>query len=60
MQIPSTVTQGRELPMNQMSELLRQECAMAGFTEVLTWCVLFIGALHTPCCMTLAGNSLRF
>ena len=39
LQVPAAATQGRELPLNQMSELLRQECAMAGFTEVLTWCV---------------------
>ncbi len=36
-QVPSTYTQGRELPVNQFTELLRGECAMAGFTEVLTW-----------------------
>lgn len=36
-QIPSTVTQGRELPLNQLSELLRQEVALAGYTEILTW-----------------------
>ena len=36
-QIPRTVTQGRELPLNQLSELLRQEVALAGYTEVLTW-----------------------
>lgn len=35
--IPKTVTVGRELPLNQMTELLRLECAMAGFTEILTW-----------------------
>ncbi|KAI3431573.1 hypothetical protein D9Q98_004623 [Chlorella vulgaris] len=35
--VPSTVTAGKELPLNQMCELLRGECAMAGFTEVLTW-----------------------
>lgn len=35
--VPATVTAGRELPLNQMTELLRMECAMAGFTEVLTW-----------------------
>lgn len=35
--IPATVTQGKELPMNQLTEMLRQECAMAGYTEVLTW-----------------------
>lgn len=37
LQIPSAYTQGRELPLNQFSELLRAECAMAGYTEVLTW-----------------------
>jgi hypothetical protein len=37
LQIPSTVTQGRELPLNQLSELLRQEVALAGYTEILTW-----------------------
>ena len=36
-QIPATVTQGKELPINQLTELLRQECAMAGYTEILTW-----------------------
>lgn len=37
MQVPPTVTQGKELPLNQLTELLRGEMAMAGFTEVLTW-----------------------
>lgn len=36
-QIPSAATQGKELPLNQLTEMLRQECAMAGYTEVLTW-----------------------
>ena len=36
-QIPATVTQGKELPLNQLTEMLRQECAMAGYTEILTW-----------------------
>lgn len=35
--VPRTVTIGRELPLNQLTELLRMECAMAGYTEVLTW-----------------------
>lgn len=35
--IPATVTQGKELPMNQLTEMLRQECAMSGYTEILTW-----------------------
>jgi hypothetical protein len=33
----TTVAAGRELPLNQLCELLRLEAAMAGFTEVLTW-----------------------
>lgn len=37
LRVPKTVTIGRELPLNQMCELLRGECAMAGFTEILTW-----------------------
>lgn len=35
--VPQTVTIGSEVPLNQMTELLRLECAMAGFTEILTW-----------------------
>lgn len=35
--VPATVTVGRELPLNQLCELLRLECAMSGFTEILTW-----------------------
>lgn len=35
--VPGTVTVGRELPLNQLTELLRSECAMAGYTEILTW-----------------------
>lgn len=35
--VPKTVTAGKELPLNQLCELLRGECAMAGFTEILTW-----------------------
>ncbi|GLC71953.1 hypothetical protein PLESTF_001188500 [Pleodorina starrii] len=38
--IPPTSTQGRELPLNQLTELLRAEVAMAGFTEVLTWALV--------------------
>lgn len=33
--VPATVTAGRELPLNQMTELLRMECAMAGKGSVL-------------------------
>ena len=35
--VPRTVTTGRALPLNTLSDLLRGEVAMAGFTEVLTW-----------------------
>jgi phenylalanyl-tRNA synthetase beta chain len=35
--VPPTVTTGRALPLNTLSDLLRGEVAMAGFTEVLTW-----------------------
>jgi len=35
--IPQAVTVGLELPMNQLTELLRGECASAGYTEILTW-----------------------
>ena len=35
--VPPTVTVGKELPLNQLVELLRLECAMCGFTEILTW-----------------------
>lgn len=35
--VPATVTVGKELPLNQLVELLRMECAMCGFTEILTW-----------------------
>ena len=35
--VPQMVTVGSEVPLNQLTELLRLECAMAGFTEILTW-----------------------
>lgn len=35
--MPSTNCIGQELPLNQLCELLRTECAMAGFSEILTW-----------------------
>lgn len=38
--VPPTVTIGKELPLNQLTELLRLECAMAGFTEILTWALI--------------------
>lgn len=34
---PATVTAGRAQPLNTLSDLLRVETALAGFTEVLTW-----------------------
>ena len=36
-QLPAMSTLGGEQPINQLSDLLRLECAMAGFTEILTW-----------------------
>lgn len=38
--LPTTATQGGEQPLNQMSDHLRQNIAMAGFTEVLTWALI--------------------
>jgi len=35
--VPQTVTTGLPRPLNALSDLLRGEVAMAGFTEVLTW-----------------------
>ena len=35
--LPKSATIGRELPLNQLTELLRSDIAAAGFTEVLTW-----------------------
>ncbi|XXG69204.1 hypothetical protein AAC387_Pa06g2132 [Persea americana] len=34
---PTSMTQGRQQPLNQFTDLIRLEIAMAGFTEVLTW-----------------------
>lgn len=34
---PGTITAGKELPLNALTEALRVECAMTGFTEILTW-----------------------
>lgn len=34
---PTSMTQGRQQPLNQFTDLIRLEVAMAGFTEVLTW-----------------------
>ena len=38
--VPQTVTVGSELPLNQLTEMLRMECAMAGFTEIATWALV--------------------
>lgn len=35
--LPPSATLGGEQPLNQLTDLLRLECAMAGFTEILTW-----------------------
>ncbi|XP_024526452.1 phenylalanine--tRNA ligase beta subunit, cytoplasmic isoform X1 [Selaginella moellendorffii] len=34
---PKTSTEGRQQPLNEFSDLLRLELAMAGFSEVLNW-----------------------
>uniref|UniRef100_A0A7S1CP76 phenylalanine--tRNA ligase n=1 Tax=Bicosoecida sp. CB-2014 TaxID=1486930 RepID=A0A7S1CP76_9STRA len=34
--VPKTVTVGTQQPMNHLTDLLRHECAFAGYTEVLT------------------------
>lgn len=39
--LPASPTLGGEQPLNQLTDLLRLECAMAGYTEILTW------ALHS-------------
>jgi len=35
--VPDLYTVAKELPINQLTELLRTEIGMAGFTEILTW-----------------------
>lgn len=35
--IPQTVCNGKEQPLNQLTDMLRLEVSMAGYTEVLTW-----------------------
>lgn len=35
--VPGTSTVGRQQPLNALSDLLRQECAQAGYLEVLSW-----------------------
>jgi len=34
---PKSLTQGKQQPLNHLSDLIRSEIAMAGFSEVLTW-----------------------
>ena len=35
--VPECMTNGKEFPLNQLSDLLRGELAMIGYTEILTW-----------------------
>ncbi|GHP04514.1 hypothetical protein PPROV_000326800 [Pycnococcus provasolii] len=35
--VPKTSTVGGETPVNAVSDMLRQELAMCGYTEILTW-----------------------
>jgi hypothetical protein len=37
--VPNTVTIGKQLPINKLTDLLRLEFASCGYTEVLTLCV---------------------
>jgi hypothetical protein len=39
---PSTVTAGKPQPLSKLSDLLRDEVAHAGYTEVLTWCLVLL------------------
>ena len=36
-EVPNTLTYGKQQPLNKLSDQLRNEVAMAGFTEVLTF-----------------------
>lgn len=55
--VPKTVTVGRELPLNQICELLRSECGMAGFTEILTWALCARAEIFDLMRRTDDGNS---
>ena len=35
--IPPTPTEGRQQPLNKLSDLMREALAQAGYTEALTW-----------------------
>lgn len=37
LRVPQTVSVGSQQPINALTDLLRLECATAGFTEALTW-----------------------
>eukprot|EP00898_Chlorokybus_atmophyticus_P002714 jgi/Chlat1/3443/Chrsp23S03764 len=38
--VPKCVTVGRQQPLNHFADLVREEVALAGFSEVLTWILL--------------------
>eukprot|EP00931_Biecheleriopsis_adriatica_P023818 TRINITY_DN1496_c0_g1_i2.p1 TRINITY_DN1496_c0_g1~~TRINITY_DN1496_c0_g1_i2.p1 ORF type:complete len:630 (-),score=158.80 TRINITY_DN1496_c0_g1_i2:68-1957(-) len=38
--VPQTVCTSGEQPVNHLSDLMRQECAFAGFTECMNWSLL--------------------
>jgi phenylalanyl-tRNA synthetase beta chain len=40
-EIPRTLTYGKQQPLNKLTDLLRQEVAMAGYTEALTLSLVF-------------------
>lgn len=55
--VPQTVTVGSELPLNQLTEMLRMECAMAGFTEIATWALVSRAENFEAICRSGDGQS---
>lgn len=47
---PKTVTVGNPQPLSKLSDLLRDEIAHAGYSEVLTWCLV--------CCLLCCGTDM--
>lgn len=52
--IPPTVTQGRELPLNQLSDLLRLDVAMAGARLQPRWDPWEASPVLPPCVLGLS------
>lgn len=66
--VPATVTAGRELPLNQLTELLRAECAMAGAAAAVgaaagrylaRGCAGVLGWLASACAMCQRARTTR-